>query len=301
MSYVFQGGFNPITSMPPGGMDPYDPVTNPNGMGPVVQMQAPQYQMPQMQGSGITGFGNPGQYGFTPQPTGGGQQLAGLMAMQQAQFAPLLQGQGYDATTTTTTTGGGDDTGGDDTGGDDTGGGGGDDSGGDDTTTTTTTGGGGGGESTTLINQDWINQYLLEHPEGFDNIDLSGIGFYNQEFLDNYLQDYTPNENIQGLIDQWNLDNPYQTDYSGYYDQDQMDASNNDFLNNYLTNNPVDYSGYFTQDQMDADNADFLSNYQANNPVDYSGYFTQAQVDQMLSGIGGLNTDNPGQQITYDR
>ena len=80
-----------------------------------------------------------------------------------------------------------------------------------------------------------------------------------------------------------------------------MDASNNDFLQNYLTNNPTDYSGYFTQDQMNADNAEFLANYQANNPQDYSGYYTQAQVDQMMQGINQLNTPNPGARTTYNR
>ena len=46
------------------------------------------------------------------------------------------------------------------------------------------------------------------------------------------------------------------------------------------------------------------SNYTLNSDIpaaDYSGYYTQAQVDQMMAGINGLNTSNPGARVTVDR
>ena len=76
-----------------------------------------------------------------------------------------------------------------------------------------------------------------------------------------------------------------------------MDASNTAFLQNYLVNNPTDYSGYYNQDQMDASNTAFLQNYLANNPTDYSGYYNQAYVNNLLQGINGLRTPNPGARM----
>ena len=293
MSYVF-GDYQPVMGVPVGGMDPYDPVTNPYGL-QKAESQPPPPPI-QMQGSGLPSLGDPGPYGFTPQPTGGPEQLAGLMAMQQAQFGPILAGP--PATDTGTGTG-------------------------TDTTeepivepddvedppatpvditepvyTDPTLEPYYDQEAIQNLINDYINNnsqniiedWMRNNPEGIGSLDLGQYGiyddYYNQDQMDAsntaFLQDYLTN-------------NP--TDYSDYYNQDQMDASNTDFLQNYLANNPTDYSGYYNQDQMDASNTDFLQNYLANNPTDYSGYYNQAYIDNLLQGINGLQTPNPGARM----
>ena len=305
MSYVF-GDYRPVMGVPPGGMDPYDPVTNPYGLQKVESLPSP--PQIQMQGSGLPSLGDPGPYGFTPQPTGGADQLAGLMAMQQAQFAPLLAGP---PTTTTTTTGTGTGTGTDTTTGVST------ETKADTETGTTETGASGVGETSgsgvldpsydaeaiqKLIN-DYINNnpgsiiedWMRNNPEGIGSLDLGQYGiyddYYTQDDINDLLEGYTANENIlpadypdytankdiQGLIDQYMLDNP--VDYSNYTLTSDIPAA--------------DYSGYFTQADIDK----LLEGYTKTSDipaVDYSGYYDQAYVDNLLQGINGLQTPNPG-------
>jgi len=292
MSYVF-GDYKPVMGVPVGGMDPYDPVNNPYGL-QQVESQPPPPPI-QMQGSGLPSLGDPGPYGFTPQPTGGPEQLAGLMAMQQAQFGPILAGP--PATDTGTGTGTGTDT----------------------TEETIVEPDDVEDPPTTpvdvtepvytdptlepyydqeavqnLINdyinnnsQNIIEDWMRNNPEGIGSLDLGQYGIYD----DYYNQDQMGASNTAFLQD-YLANNP--TDYSNYYNQDQMDASNTAFLQNYLANNPTDYSNYYNQDQMDASNTAFLQNYLANNPTDYSGYYDQAYIDNLLQGINGLRTPNPG-------
>ena len=279
MSYVF-GDYRPVMGVPAGGMDPYDPVTNPYGIQKVESLPPP--PPIQMQGAGLPSLGDPGPYGFTPQPTGGADQLAGLMAMQQAQFAPLLAGP---PTTTDTGTGTGTET---------------------DTTTgvstetkadtetgtgTDETGGGGSGVLEPSYDaaaiQDLIDQYLLNNPQGFEGIgslDLGQYGiyddYYTQDDINELLKDYTANENI------------LPADYSNYVLNTDVDKLLEDYT---LTSDipAADYTGYYTQSDLDK----LLEDYTLTSDipaVDYSGYYDQAYVDNLLQGINGLQTPNPG-------
>tara|TARA_R100001594_G_scaffold44078_1_gene76332 strand:- start:3358 stop:4260 length:903 start_codon:yes stop_codon:yes gene_type:complete len=291
MSYVFQEDLNPITGMPYGGMDPYDSITNPYGLHkvpPLSQAGPPPPPPIQMQGAGLPSLGDPGPFGFTPQPTGGADQLAGLMAMQQAQFAPLLAGP---PTTTTTETGTGTGTG--------TG-----------TTTTTKadteTGTGGGGEYSgsevldpsydaeaiqNLINEyiknnpeSIIQDWMRNNPEGIGSLDLGQYGvydnYYTQDDINDLLEGYTANENI------------IPADYSNYV----LNTDVNKLLEDYTLTSEIpatDYTGYYTQSDIDKLLEDYTltSNIPA---VDYSGYYDQAYIDNLLQGINGLQTPNPG-------
>ena len=326
MSYVFNnqqyGNYEKIP----------DTITNaPGGPGDpnrMAQFQSQPYSgNVNMTGSGVTGIGDPGQYGFTPQPTGGGQQLAGLMSMQQAQFAPLLAGPQVSVDDGTGGAGAGDGTGGAGA-GDGTGGGTTDQTqgwwtdygysniqdaimsggftynastgvwsptGGSGETSEGTgdgTGGGGesaggggstGGETSTGVPSDediqaLIDQYNLNNP---------------------YIQDYTgytPDTDIQALIDQYNLDNPMTQDYTGFTPNTDIQG----LIDQYNLNNPVaqDLTGFTNNNDIQG----LIDQYNLNNPVaqDYTGYYDQAYVDNLLSGINGLNTPNPGAGMKFN-
>ena len=267
MSYVF-GDYKPVMGVPVGGMDPYDPVTNPYGL-QQVESQPPPPPI-QMQGAGLPSLGDPGPYGFTPQPTGGADQLAGLMAMQQAQFGPILAGP---------------------------------------PTTDTGTGTGTGTDTTeeTIVEPDDVEDPPTTPVDVIEPVytDPNLDPYYDQETIQSLINDYI-NNNSQNIIEDWMRNNPEGIGsldlgqygiYDDYYNQDQMGASNTAFLQDYLANNPTDYSNYYNQDQMDASNTAFLQNYLVNNPTDYSGYYDQAYVNNLLQGINGLRTPNPGARM----
>jgi len=284
MSYVF-GDYRPVMGIPPGGMDPYDPVTNPYGL------QKAESQPPiQMQGSGLPSLGDPGPYGFTPQPTGGPEQLAGLMAMQQAQFGPILAGP--PATDTGTGTG-------------------------TDTTEETIVEPDDVEDPPTtpvdviepvytdpnldpyydqeaiqsLINdyinnnsQNIIEDWMRNNPEGIGSLDLGQYGiydnYYTQDDINDLLEGYTANENI------------IPADYSNYV----LNTDVNKLLEDYTLTSDIpaaDYTGYYTQSDLDK----LLEDYTLTSDipaVDYSGYYDQAYIDNLLQGINGLQTPNPG-------
>ena len=267
MSYVF-GDYKPVMGVPVGGMDPYDPVTNPYGL-QQVESQPPPPPI-QMQGAGLPSLGDPGPYGFTPQPTGGPEQLAGLMAMQQAQFGPILAGP---PTTTTTTTEAGTGTG--------TG-----------TETKASV-----AEGTTETPSSGVGETIYE---SFDDVDPRLGEYYDKEAIQSLINDYI-NNNSQNIIQDWMRNNPQGIGsldlgqygiYDDYYTQNDIDELLRDYTNN-RDLLPADYSNYMLNTDVDK----LLENYTLTSdipPVDYSGYYDQDYIDNLLQGINGLPTFNPG-------
>jgi hypothetical protein len=262
MSYVF-GDYKPVMGVPVGGMDPYDPVTNPYGL-QQVESQPPPPPI-QMQGAGLPSLGDPGPYGFTPQPTGGPEQLAGLMAMQQAQFGPILAGP--PATDTGTGTGTGTDT-----------------------------------TEETIVEPDDVEDPPTTPVDVIEPVytDPNLDPYYDQEAIQSLINDYI-NNNSQNIIQDWMRNNPQGIGsldlgqygiYDDYYTQNDID----ELLKDYTDNRdllPADYSNYMLNTDVDK----LLENYTLTSdipPVDYSGYYDQDYIDNLLQGINGLPTFNPG-------